>query len=110
MTDLPKTRQAFEALEAKHDREWDEMMDQRARRRLHVDGMTREGTFMSCQEGEASVPFVVFDEDAQENIAGPFNTWKEAEAHRLHILSGGEPYLNSSEIRKYLDAWDRARS
>jgi len=75
-------------------------------RELHVDGhSTAEGVFVTCQKGDPDMvaPFMVFDADQQTNIAGPFDTWDEADQHRRDILGGAPPRLNIKALRAALD-------
>lgn len=60
------------------------------KRELHVDGTSvAEDVFVSCERDTPGMvaPFVVFDADAQTNIAGPFDTWDAANARRQEILN-----------------------
>ena len=56
-------------------------------------------------EGELP-PFVVFDVDAQENIAGPFQTRAAAELHQLEILAGAEPRLDVPSLAAWIEKID----
>lgn len=73
-------------------------------RELSVDGHSKEeGVFT----GDGThPPFVVFDADKQENIAGPFNTRQEAASHRLAILMGAKPKLDGKALGAWLDKID----
>ncbi|WP_087865916.1 hypothetical protein [Comamonas thiooxydans] len=71
----------------------------RAFRELVVDGLDDQGCFAG--DGQTA-PFVVFDADAQKNIAGPFITREQAAAHRLAILQGEAPMLNEVMLAKLL--------
>lgn len=66
---------------------------------LVVDGCDEQGLFSG--DGK-NAPFVVFDVDQQENIAGPFITRELGEDHRQHILRGGQPVLNEDMLVKLL--------
>lgn len=52
--------------------------------KLHIDGVNKEGVFesgvtpRSIVSGIHRPPFIVFDEEGQENVAGPFLTYGEA--------------------------------
>ncbi len=70
---------------------------------LVVDGIDESGAFMG--DGE-NPPFVVFDVNAQENIAGPFNTRDEAEYHIGEILMGRKPQLNKKALIDWLNRID----
>ncbi len=77
------------------------------KRDLVVDGTdAASGLFMG--DGELP-PFVVFDIDAQENIAGPFHTWAAAESHRLEILAGAEPRLDGPALAAWIEKIDEER-
>jgi len=73
-------------------------------RELVVDGHDEnQGVFA----GDGTLPpFVVFDADQQENIAGPFNTREEAERHREEILTGTAPRLDGVALRAWIDKLD----
>lgn len=63
-------------------------------RELHIDGLFKDGTLQgAADEKDTSVtaPFYVFDADAQQNIAGPYLTYAEADNNRRAILNGHEP-------------------
>lgn len=62
-------------------------------RKFVVDGVDRSGNFSG--DGEFP-PFVVFDVDRQENIAGPFATRHEGESARLSILAGDRPVIDKA--------------
>lgn len=73
------------------------------KRFLVVDGMDgphQDGNFAG--DG-AYPPFVVFDVDAQQNIAGPFDDRKSADDHRLAILRGEPALLNPDALWAYWD-------
>jgi len=65
-----------------------------------MDGPHEDGNFAG--DG-AYPPFVVFDVDAQQNIAGPFDDRKSADDHRLAILRGEPALLNPEALRAYWD-------
>ncbi|AQH05889.1 hypothetical protein A9R05_43600 (plasmid) [Burkholderia sp. KK1] len=65
---------------------------------LLVDGTGADGLFAG--DGK-SAPFVIFDADRQQNIAGPFNDRDAAEQATRAILHGEEPKLDALA----LDAW-----
>jgi hypothetical protein len=75
-------------------------------RDLVVDGHSEtDGVFA----GDGTLPpFVVFDVDQQQNIAGPFNTRSEAENHRLEILAGAEPRLDIPALKEWIERLDNA--
>lgn len=76
-------------------------------RELYVDGNTEGRHFQSCDKADGlQPPFAVFDADQQANIAGPFHTWDEAEAHRLEILAGAEPKLDGEKMGAWLEHVD----
>lgn len=68
-------------------------------RSLVVDGTDTCGNFAG--DGEYA-PFVVFDVDRQENIAGPFGTRQDGEKARSEILAGASPMLDSEALLAYL--------
>lgn len=70
---------------------------------LVVDGTDDGGNFAG--DGE-KYPFVVFDIDAQENIAGPFKTRADGETAREEILAGATPVLDSAALLAILEAMD----
>lgn len=73
-------------------------------RELLVDGTDAvSGFFMG--DGELP-PFVVFDVDAQENIAGPFHTRAATESHRLEILAGAKPRLDVPALAAWIEKID----
>jgi hypothetical protein len=74
------------------------------KRQLVVDGTdASSGLFM----GDGKLPaFVIFDGDAQENIAGPFHTWAGADSHRLGILAGAEPLLDGPALAAWIEKID----
>jgi len=75
------------------------------RRQIYVDGTDAiSGDFLG--DGELP-PFVVFDADAQCNIAGPFLTRDEAETHRLEILAGVEPRLDERALSEWIERIDK---
>ena len=51
-------------------------------------------------------PFVVFDCEAQEIVAGPFGNANEAEAHRTEIENGGKPRLDAEQLSSWLERLD----
>lgn len=68
------------------------------KRKLVVDGTDEYGNFA----GDATEPpFVVFDIDKQENIAGPFPTRAEAESARDSILAGGPAHIDAEALLAY---------
>lgn len=73
-------------------------------RNLCVDGINEnDKTF----QGDGTLPpFVVFDKISQKNIAGPFETRQEAEAHRLEILNGLKPIFDKKAISDWIYAID----
>ncbi|WP_425953219.1 LPD11 domain-containing protein [Ralstonia pseudosolanacearum] len=75
-------------------------------RNLVVDGLDESGNFAG--DGEKA-PFVVFDADDQQNIAGPFVTRAEGEKARTEILVGATPVLNSQVLDRYLQARDEGQ-
>jgi hypothetical protein len=77
------------------------------KRNMVVDGTDSvSGLFMG--DGELP-PFVVFDVDAQENIAGPFHTRAAADSHRLEILAGVEPWLDGPALAAWIEKIDEER-
>lgn len=76
-------------------------------RELYVDGHSHENGGVFSGDGKYP-PFVVFDADKQENIAGPFNTRKEAETHLQEILAGAEPKLDASALGDWIERIDNA--
>jgi hypothetical protein len=73
-------------------------------RDLVVDGTdAASGHFLG--DGELP-PFVVFDVDAQQNIAGPFHTRAAAESHLLEILAGAEPWLDGPTLASWIGRID----
>jgi len=72
-------------------------------RHLAVDGTDECGLFAG--DGEQP-PFVVFDIDAQENIAGPFVTRNDGERARVDILEGAEPMLNAVLLKALCEIID----
>lgn len=76
-------------------------------RHLVVDGLDEAGCFAG--DGERA-PFVVFDVDAQGNIAGPFASRDLAEKHRDEILAGHEPRLDAKRLTQQLADIDEGRS
>lgn len=78
-------------------------------RQLYVDAADIEtGLFEGTEPNDptACAPFVVFDSDTQDNIAGPFNTYDEAEQHRLAILAGAEPQINVARLQRWIQRID----
>lgn len=73
---------------------------------LVVDGLDEAANFAG--DGKRA-PFVVFDVDRQENIAGPFLTRDLAEQHRLEILAGNPPRLDSPALARVLTDMDEGR-
>ena len=68
---------------------------------LVVDGMDaphKDGNYVG--DG-AYPPFMVFDVDAQQNIAGPFDDRKSANVHRMAILDGEPALLNADALWAY---------
>lgn len=70
-----------------------------AERTLVVDGTEEYGNFAG--DG-AYAPFVVFDVDAQTNIAGPYCTRREAEWGLSRIRNGEEPALDVDLLRAFV--------
>lgn len=70
---------------------------------LVVDGVDAAGLFAG--DGERA-PFVVFDVEKQENIAGPFATRDAAQNHRDSIILGNFPMLDVDALNAALDALD----
>lgn len=69
-------------------------------RNLVVDGFDKS----ACFAGDGVCPpFVVFDVDRQENIAGPFASRNLADQHRLEILAGLPPHLDTAALCSALD-------
>lgn len=68
------------------------------KRQLAVDGTDQYGNFDGTAE---EAPFVVFDIDKQENIAGPFPTRAEAESARNSILAGGVAHIDAEALLAY---------
>lgn len=66
---------------------------------LVVDGTDHSGNFAG--DGD-SAPFVVFDVERQENIAGPFDTRDAGEKARVEILDGAVPMLDVRALQAYL--------
>jgi len=73
---------------------------------LVVDGTDDGGNLAG--DGE-KYPFVVFDIDAQENIAGPFKTRADGETAREAILAGAAPVLDSAALLAILEAMDEGK-
>jgi hypothetical protein len=65
---------------------------------LAVDGTDEFGNYAG--DGK-NAPFVVFDINRQENIAGPFSTRRKADAARTDILNGAKPRLDVQELMAY---------
>jgi hypothetical protein len=76
-------------------------------RNLVVDGTDEMGHFAG--DGE-TYPFVVFDIDAQKNIAGPFKTRADGEKAREAILAGAAPVLDSDALLALLEAMDEGKA
>lgn len=76
-------------------------------RSLVVDGTDPCGNFAG--DGE-NAPFVVFDVDRQENIAGPFETRDAGEKARLAILDGTAPMLDVGALQAYLERDEKPRA
>ncbi|ERJ38656.1 hypothetical protein L810_6873 [Burkholderia sp. AU4i] len=72
---------------------------------LVVDGTDEHGNFAG--DG-VNAPFVVFDVDRQENIAGPFGTRQDGEKARSAILAGAHPMMDSGALLAY-QSHDRKR-
>ena len=68
-------------------------------RNLVVDGMDEYGAFAG--DGNEA-PFVIFDVEQQQNIAGPFESRELAEAQRLSILAGEPAKLNTVALHQAL--------
>jgi hypothetical protein len=78
-----------------------------AERRLVVDGTDQYGTFAGDAQ---SAPFVVFDVDLQENIAGPFASRAAATMAMARIKRGATPSLDVEAMlryseRRYMGEW-----
>lgn len=69
-----------------------------AERRLVVDGTDEFGAFAGDAQ---NAPFVVFDVDLQENIAGPFATRAGADLCVAFIKRGGIPSLDVEAMLRY---------
>jgi len=65
---------------------------------LVVDGTDEFGNFAGDAQ---SAPFVIFDVERQENIAGPFDSRELAEQRRMAILAGEPPVLDSEALLKH---------
>ncbi|MBN3776890.1 hypothetical protein G3O06_04805 [Burkholderia sp. Ac-20345] len=76
-------------------------------RSLVVDGTDPCGNFAG--DGK-NAPFVVFDVDRQENIAGPFDTRDAGEKARLAILEGTAPMLDVGALQAYLERDEKPRA
>lgn len=73
---------------------------------LTVDGLDKERNFVG--DGTRA-PFVVFDVDRQENIAGPFSSRDLADQHRIEILAGNQPRLDAKTLGQLLDQADNGK-
>lgn len=74
--------------------------DSEKTRNLVVDGLDKS----ACFAGDGVYPpFVIFDVDRQENIAGPFASRNLADQHRLEILAGLPPHLDTADLCSALD-------
>lgn len=62
---------------------------------LVVDGLDEAGNFAG--DGERA-PFVIFDVNRQENIAGPFAARDLADQHRQEIIAGYLPRLDAAAL------------
>jgi len=71
---------------------------------LVVDGTGESGLFLG--DGQFP-PFVVFDINLQQNIAGPFSTREDAEAARYAISNGAEPVLDVEAMIEAIEILDR---
>lgn len=74
---------------------------------LVVDGTDQYGNFDGAAE---QAPFVVFDVDLQENIAGPFASRAGAQLSLAFIKRGGAPALDVEAMlryneRRYMGEW-----
>ena len=67
---------------------------------MSMDTHPTKGYSLLLAKMPALPPFAVFDADQQMNIAGPFNTYLEAEQHRNEIFAGAEPKNESRENDK----------
>jgi hypothetical protein len=73
---------------------------------LVVDGTNKDNYMFEGADETSRPPFVVFDVDLQENIAGPFDTMAEAEKARKEILAGAEPKLDEKKLGAWIDKLD----
>ncbi|WP_420213370.1 hypothetical protein ACN8ZM_39815 (plasmid) [Burkholderia aenigmatica] len=74
---------------------------------LVVDGTDETGNF----EGDGNnAPFVVFDIDRQENVAGPFGTREAGEEARTGILGGAVAAFDSATLLAIVEARDNGNS
>lgn len=69
-----------------------------AERRLVVDGTDEYGNFAGDAQ---NAPFVVFDVDLQENIAGPFASRAAAAMSMARIKRGATPSLDVEALLRY---------
>lgn len=76
------------------------------KRELIVDGTDPISGLFQGADKDSVAPFVIFDADAQHNIAGPFNSHQEAEKHRQEILAGIEPRMNVKKLREWITRID----
>ncbi|WP_139223001.1 hypothetical protein [Paracidovorax wautersii] len=79
----------------------DELLGRLVPTNLVVDGLDEAACFAG--DGERA-PFVVFDVDRQENIAGPFASRDLAAVHRQEILDGHAPRLDALALSQALEA------
>jgi hypothetical protein len=70
---------------------------------LVVDGIGEDGNFAG--DGE-NAPFVIFDVEQQQNIAGPYDSRVQAESAMALVLSGATPVLNKAELSRILATLD----
>lgn len=70
---------------------------------LVVDGLDEAANFAG--DG-ARPPFVIFNVDLQQHVAGPFPSRELAEHHRLEVLSGQPPRLDAPTLAEMLTQID----
>ena len=75
--------------------------------RFVVDGINENDGCQFSADGE-SAPFVVFDIEKQENVAGPFLTRSDADRALSDIEQGVPPSLDSAALGACLDLLDNA--
>lgn len=77
--------------------------------RYIVDGFVKEDdAFQSIDDKRAAAPFYVFDIEAQDNVAGPFDDCMYAIylANRLTTLRGQYPSPSNDDLLAEVDAED----